>query len=311
MFLARILFFRLHESPRYLVHAGRPQEALVSLQMISRFNGSDLTIELDDVDDHHPQAPSLFNDDQDARTPFLANGRDGTPFIDQSSTKAVSRERLPETTQCPPSVTPPTANIIGGHADVKDYRSTHESPAQLDSQDTGLDGDPELTVRTTHVNPTPVFSVMPIPDPIRDSPSSPSIRRPRTGVRQRSLSESRYSHLVDLMSERAGGKLPRWIRKPLRGWLDRVALVLSPAWLRTTVLVWLAWCSMALGELPSTPILSMDLMVSSLHHVQRIPSKAAGNRHRCRQFKCENIRRYSMGCCNLYNWRLSRCYCKS
>lgn len=57
MFLARIVFFRLHESPRYLVHAGRPHEAVKSLQMISKFNGSDLEIELDDVEDHHPPQP--------------------------------------------------------------------------------------------------------------------------------------------------------------------------------------------------------------------------------------------------------------
>ncbi|KAF9439932.1 MFS general substrate transporter [Macrolepiota fuliginosa MF-IS2] len=54
MFLARIVFFRLPESPRYLVYAGRPHEAVKSLQMISKFNGSDLKIELDDVADHRP-----------------------------------------------------------------------------------------------------------------------------------------------------------------------------------------------------------------------------------------------------------------
>ncbi|KAF9441153.1 hypothetical protein P691DRAFT_598156 [Macrolepiota fuliginosa MF-IS2] len=54
MFLARIVFFHLHKSPRYLVHAGRPQEAVQSLQMISKLNGSYLGIELDDVADHHP-----------------------------------------------------------------------------------------------------------------------------------------------------------------------------------------------------------------------------------------------------------------
>ena len=51
MFLGRMVFFRLHESPRYLVHAGRPQEALQSLQLISKFNGSELTIGLADVED--------------------------------------------------------------------------------------------------------------------------------------------------------------------------------------------------------------------------------------------------------------------
>ncbi|KAF7298678.1 MFS general substrate transporter [Mycena indigotica] len=54
MFLARIVFFRLHESPRYLVHAGRPEQALETLQLIARFNGSSTLageLKLADVDD--------------------------------------------------------------------------------------------------------------------------------------------------------------------------------------------------------------------------------------------------------------------
>ncbi|KAJ6597770.1 major facilitator superfamily domain-containing protein [Mycena vulgaris] len=54
MFLARIVFFRLHKSPRFLVHAGRPEEALETLQLIARFNGAPSLageLELADVDD--------------------------------------------------------------------------------------------------------------------------------------------------------------------------------------------------------------------------------------------------------------------
>ncbi|KAJ7464707.1 MFS general substrate transporter [Mycena galericulata] len=54
MFVARIVFFRLHESPRFLVHAGRPHEALEALQLIARFNGAPGLageLELADVDD--------------------------------------------------------------------------------------------------------------------------------------------------------------------------------------------------------------------------------------------------------------------
>lgn len=51
MFLSRITFFRLYESPRYLVHAGRPQEAIVSLQKISEFNGEEMSLNLEDVQD--------------------------------------------------------------------------------------------------------------------------------------------------------------------------------------------------------------------------------------------------------------------
>jgi hypothetical protein len=52
MFIARIVFFSLHEPPCYLVQAGCPQDALESLQMISRFNGSELYLSLNDVEDH-------------------------------------------------------------------------------------------------------------------------------------------------------------------------------------------------------------------------------------------------------------------
>jgi hypothetical protein len=52
MFIAHIVFFCLHKSPHYLVQAGHPQDTLESLQMISRFNGSELYISLNDVEDH-------------------------------------------------------------------------------------------------------------------------------------------------------------------------------------------------------------------------------------------------------------------
>ncbi|KAF9441154.1 hypothetical protein P691DRAFT_813529 [Macrolepiota fuliginosa MF-IS2] len=38
--------------------------------------------------------------------------------------------------------------------------------------------------------------------------------------------------------------LPRWVRKPLAAWWDRMSMVLEPKWFRTTVLVRAAWFSM-------------------------------------------------------------------
>ncbi|KAJ7490461.1 MFS general substrate transporter [Mycena latifolia] len=61
MFLARIAFFRLHESPRFLVHAGRPEEALETLQLIARFNGAPGLageLALADVDDTATAVPA-------------------------------------------------------------------------------------------------------------------------------------------------------------------------------------------------------------------------------------------------------------
>ncbi len=94
MFLARIVFFRLHESPRYLVHAGRPEEAIVSLQMISKFNGSELSLGLEDVADHihHCHPPPLPNEEipeDDSRAPFLSHHdhdiEQGSVIVDASS----------------------------------------------------------------------------------------------------------------------------------------------------------------------------------------------------------------------------------
>lgn len=102
MFLARMVFFRLHESPRYLVHAGRPQEALESLQLISRFNGSELALDLDDVEDRRsPQSGS--SDRQRGGTsgetaPFLADGDEYTPEIGEHSPLNTGVLSSPKTT---------------------------------------------------------------------------------------------------------------------------------------------------------------------------------------------------------------------
>ncbi len=48
-----MVFFRLLESPKYLVHAGRPQEARETLQKILRYNGgANITLRIQDVEDH-------------------------------------------------------------------------------------------------------------------------------------------------------------------------------------------------------------------------------------------------------------------
>ncbi|GAA6010975.1 hypothetical protein JCM11491_005893 [Sporobolomyces phaffii] len=51
MFLARVLFFKLHESAKFLVASKRASAAVVSLERISEFNGTTSTWSLDDVVD--------------------------------------------------------------------------------------------------------------------------------------------------------------------------------------------------------------------------------------------------------------------
>ncbi len=49
--MARIIFFSLFESPKFLVASGRPEEARVILQRIAAFNGQPLPVSLQDVRD--------------------------------------------------------------------------------------------------------------------------------------------------------------------------------------------------------------------------------------------------------------------
>lgn len=56
MFLARVLFFRSRESPRYLVHSGRKEEAAIALTHIAKFNGSPFPITVADVNDDNERS---------------------------------------------------------------------------------------------------------------------------------------------------------------------------------------------------------------------------------------------------------------
>lgn len=267
MFLARILFFRLHESPRYLVHAGRHQEALESLQLISRFNGSDITIDLEDVDDRRPPEPRPPSNGSDERAPFLST-QDARP----------NRETLfdagtdENTTRNGPSGDPPRGE------GVKDYQSTDESPNSLDS----------------HSFVTPVEEYPPRRHSVISTWENPSSSRPNV-VHDEMKRHSRISHARSHSSRsrvsrtssvasvelemRLGGVLPRWIKRPLIAWLDRVGMVLSPEWCRTTLLVWGVWFFMSLGASHAIKGLSTSPSHSiSIHNVQRVLSQTIGDR---------------------------------
>jgi len=58
---------------------------------------------------------------------------------------------------------------------------------------------------------------------------------------------ARSSSIVSYEIQKHAGVLPRWIRRPLLAWLDRIAMVLAPEWLRTTVLMWGVWLCMSLA----------------------------------------------------------------
>ncbi|KAH0826166.1 major facilitator superfamily domain-containing protein [Lanmaoa asiatica] len=236
MFLARILFFRLHESPRYLVHAGRHQEALESLQLISRFNGSDITIDLEDVDDRRPPEPRPPSNGSDERAPFLPSTQEARPnretLLDAGTHENTARNDG--------SSDPPRDD------GVKHYQSTGDSPNSLDSRPfvTPAEEYPPRRHSVVSIGDIPSSSRR---DALHDETKRHS-RRPHAPRHSSRLRESRASSVASLeLKMPFGGVLPRWIKRPLIAWLDRVGTVLSPEWFRTTLLVWGVWFFMSLA----------------------------------------------------------------
>lgn len=164
MFTCRIFFFHLYESPRYLVHSRKPQEAVHVLQQIIKINGSTFTIDIEDVRDHieHPHTvrcslPNLF-------------------FSAWLSTLPKGNSRT---------------SISDPHYSSIDTR--------------GVDSI-EL--------PSPTLPRPPVPPHVRT-------RLPF---------------------------IPEWIWQPYMSWYDLSVASLSPAWRRTTILMWGAWMSTSAGE---------------------------------------------------------------
>lgn len=229
MFLARMVFFRLHESPRYLVHAGRHQEALESLQLISRFNGSELPIDLEDVDDR-PAPISEVNAAAGERVPFLPNSSSQDPHTNNETFDAGADDSS-------------TSSDQNGK---KVYQSMAEATHDA------LDG---------HLFVTPVGEVPPrgqslarghhsrssSRDSESDSKDLSSIPKARPRPRQGTIHPRTSSVVSFEMKQRVGSMLPRWVRRPLLAWLDRVGMVLAPEWFRTTVLMCSIWFFMSLA----------------------------------------------------------------
>ncbi|KAI0953359.1 hypothetical protein AcW1_007597 [Taiwanofungus camphoratus] len=266
MFLARIVFFRLHESPRYLVHAGRPQEAVESLQLIARFNGDELFLDLDDVQDHlyAPSQPSPgASGASDVRPPVVAQDREPvvTAVLDADEENELHPERSSVSSQRSHDILRASPD-----AEAKNYSSTGESNVPLDShtfntptlaQDphrmsTYPTDSPRLDGSTDDLK-EPVFprsSVYTIPASGRPiSQASYSTRASRSRSRILESSSRRLSTASSFYEAKSKlyWMLPRWLRRPLWAWLDRVAMVLSPEWVRTTTLMCAVWFSMSLA----------------------------------------------------------------
>jgi hypothetical protein len=291
MFLARIAFFTIHESPRYLVNAGRHQEALESLQMISKvsalsqimllitglmhvkFNGSELALDLGDVDDR--PVPPVSRTGEAA--PFLGESlsrrsedpHNATVSEHHASRPSQNRQVIFDALDAPEGDSQPaqhgprnaatqrSSDVLNSSSNVPRYDSTSDSDTPLGSHSFNTPAmevpptpqmrGPAQSAGTPSTSPVTSFA----PTDPASAPGSPSVARrprpprPRSGIARRSSVVSRSSYYE--VEKRVGWRLPETLRKPFLAWIDRVSLVLAPEWWWSTVLVWLAWCFMALA----------------------------------------------------------------
>jgi hypothetical protein len=98
MFLARVFFFRIHESPRFLVHTGREEEAAVTLTDIANFNGDRIRVTVADVKDDEE------DDIRDSYDPSGGHGRD-------SEEREGLLEHSPTTPTTPSATQPPRTHL--------------------------------------------------------------------------------------------------------------------------------------------------------------------------------------------------------
>ncbi|CAE6484302.1 unnamed protein product [Rhizoctonia solani] len=239
MFVLRIIFFRLYESPRYLVSAGRSTEAVAALQSIEDYNmkfgrpsRSRFVITLADVSDTKPSA--MFSEDgvlfeaaEDEEAPRPSSRGSNEERKSQGSDSGKEDDRTQSLAQQP--------------ADRADYRSTSQSPEGAAGQwsfhtpiPSATDEDGYFEHKTSAASHD------------ESGASTPSSSRPRSSSRlsRSSRPRTRARSSSSVYVER---NLPSTVARPISAWLDRVSMLFTPEWRLTTILVWCAWWGMSLA----------------------------------------------------------------
>jgi len=194
--------------------------------MISKFNGSELPIELEDVRDHHHPS-ELDVADIEGRNPDISTRPRATSTTIFDATVTEDRGQVPKEEN----------NVKAGL--VTAYASTGETYG-LESHTFS----PPFSRTTSSVSITSVQK-----DTIVEDLSSveQSLLPGLDDIHDHARYSSTASRRSSIFEQRMRRVLPKWLRRPLMGWWDRVKMVLSPEWLKTTLLVWSTWCAMSLG----------------------------------------------------------------
>jgi hypothetical protein len=91
--IARLVFFSLLESPKFLVSAGRHEEARAVLQRIAAFNGEPKKLQLSDVHDQEDSANQASAQEQGASSPQNSKGWSGRRSVSLDLQGGGSQER--------------------------------------------------------------------------------------------------------------------------------------------------------------------------------------------------------------------------
>ncbi|KAJ1309991.1 hypothetical protein OPQ81_006748 [Rhizoctonia solani] len=241
MFVLRIIFFRLYESPRYLVAAGRNAEAVNALQSIEDYNikfgrpsRPRFVITLGDVCDAKPSA--MFSEDgivfdtaDDEEAPRPSSRGSNDEHKSQASDSGKEDDRSQALAQQP--------------ADRTDYRATSQSPEGAVGQGWSF-----YTPTPSHANEDTSYFEPKTPASENDESetSTPGSSRPRSSSR---LSRPPVTHRRARSSSSVyvEQNLPSTLARPISAWIDRLSLLFTPQWRLTTILVWCAWWGMSLA----------------------------------------------------------------
>ncbi|KAG8745964.1 hypothetical protein FRC10_006527 [Ceratobasidium sp. 414] len=239
MFVLRIIFFRLYESPRYLVANGRSVEAVAALQSIEDYNMKHtrkptrprLVITLADVCDTKPsvmQGEECVSfgagDDEEAMpgsAPRPENAANENKVQTPDSDKETGRSQA----------------LAQQVADPADYHSTEVAPEGVVSR--------EWSFHTPGLESGSYFEGKQTSAPEGEE-AAPSRSRSRSGSRLASVRRP-------VMPPRSGPSiyvertLPPAIGRPISAWLDLVGMLFTRKWWLTTTLIWLAWWGISLA----------------------------------------------------------------
>lgn len=236
MFLGRIAFFRLHESPRFLVTNGRHSDALEIVHDIAKFNGRSRAFGLEDV-----RLPSSFTSASHARVP--------------TSTRHLS----------PPT---PSRLLDSPHAEFKAALDLSHTPPRSSSDgiynSTSTSGPPrpQYPFKTPTREQSALFL-----DELRESAAASAAPTERDAPPQRNrLERSTSSHSMSRRQEdKSGAAWSTSLRasavEALEETRQKLAALFTRTWRRTTILMWILWGAMSLGPSIFSAVLDCRLTV--------------------------------------------------